>query len=143
MEGIRPVRKNGQVMVAGILVSWILNAISFAILTYFIAPAFHIGISADTITALLIAALVFGIINAVIRPIATLLSLPFIILTLGIFFFVLNALLLWLVAGLVPGFHVAGFWAAFWGAIWLGIIAWLITAIGLRGMVAGGTAPKV
>jgi putative membrane protein len=116
----------------GFLISWLLNAISFAILTYWIAPLFHIGIRADTVTALIIAALVFGIINAVIRPLATILSLPFIILTLGLFLFVLNALLLWLVGGVVPGFHVYGFWAAFWGAIWLGIISWVINAIGLR-----------
>jgi putative membrane protein len=122
-------------MLVGILISWVLNAIAFAILTYFIAPFFHIGISADGATALIIAALVFGIVNAVIRPIATLLSLPFIILTLGIFIFVLNALLLWLVGAIVPGFHVAGFWAAFWGAIWLGIISWVISIIGLRGAV--------
>ncbi len=123
----------------GILVSWLLNAISFAILTYFIAPAFHIGISTDGWVALLIAALVFGIVNAVVRPIATLISLPFIILTLGIFIFVLNALLLWLVGAIVPGFHVAGFWAGFWGAIWLGIISWVISLVGLRGALEGAT----
>ncbi|MGA9419117.1 MAG: phage holin family protein, partial [Candidatus Cybelea sp.] len=111
---------------------WLLNAISFAILTYWIAPFFHIGINADSVTALIVAALVFGIINAVIRPLATILSIPFIILTLGLFLFVLNALLLWLVGGVVAGFHVDGFWAAFWGAIWLGIISWVINAIGLR-----------
>jgi putative membrane protein len=116
----------------GFLISWLLNAISFAILTYWIAPLFHIGIHADTVTALIIAALVFGIINAVIRPLATILSIPLIIVTLGLFLFVLNALLLWLVGGIVPGFHVYGFWAAFWGAIWLGIISWAVNAIGLR-----------
>jgi len=129
-------------MLRGILVSWLLNAIAFAILTYLIAPAFHIGISADTVTAVVIAALVFGIINAVVRPIATLLSLPFIILTVGIFLFVVNALLLWLVAPFVPGFHINGFWAALWGAIWLGIISWLISLIGLRGALEGSTTPK-
>jgi putative membrane protein len=117
---------------AGFLISWLLNAISFAILTYWIAPFFHIGIRADTVTALIIAALVFGIINAVVRPLATILSLPFIIVTLGLFLFVLNALLLWLVGAIVPGFHVFGFWAGFWGAIWLGIISWVINATGLR-----------
>lgn len=116
----------------GFLISWLLNAISLAILTYWIAPLFRIGIHADSVTALIIAALVFGVINAVIRPLATILSLPFIILTLGLFLFVLNALLLWLVGAIVPGFHVYGFWAAFWGAIWLGIISWVINAIGLR-----------
>jgi putative membrane protein len=117
---------------AGFLISWLLNAISLAILTYWIAPFFRIGIHTDSMTALVIAALVFGVINAVVRPLATILSLPFIILTLGLFLFVLNALLLWLVGAIVPGFHVFGFWAAFWGAIWLGIISWVINATGLR-----------
>ncbi len=119
----------------GFLISWLLNAISFAILTYFVAPAFHIGISNDSVTALVIAALVFGIVNAVVKPIATIISIPFIVVTLGLFLFVLNAFMLWLVGAVVPGFHVAGFWAAFWGAIWLGIISWAISAVGLRGAV--------
>jgi putative membrane protein len=116
---------------AGFLVRWLLNAIAFAILVYWIAPLFHIGVFADTWVAVLIAALAFGIINAVIRPIATILSIPFIIVTLGLFLFVLNALLLWLVGAVVPGFHVMGFWAALWGAIWLGIISWVMSALGL------------
>jgi putative membrane protein len=123
--------------VAGFFSSWLLNAIAFAVLTYFVAPFFHIGISADGYTSLLIAALAFGIINAVVRPLATIISIPFIILTLGLFVFILNALLLWLVGGVVPGFHVDGFRAAFWGAIWLGIISWAISALGLRGALEG------
>jgi putative membrane protein len=121
--------------VVGFLISWLLNAISFAVLTYLVAPFFHIGISNDSVTALVIAALVFGIVNAVVRPIATIISIPFIVLTLGLFLFVLNAFMLWLVGAVVPGFHVDGFWAAFWGAIWLGIISWVISAVGLRGAV--------
>ena len=92
-----------------LLLSWILNAISLAILVYFIAPLFHIGVIAHNLGTLLIAALVFGIVNAIVRPIATLLSIPLIVVTLGLFLFVLNALLLWLVGAIVPGFHVDGF----------------------------------
>ncbi|MGA8099740.1 MAG: phage holin family protein [Candidatus Cybelea sp.] len=116
---------------AGLLVRWLLNAISLAILVYWIAPLFHIGVSANTWVAVVIAALAFGVINAVVRPIATIVSIPLIVITLGLFLFVLNALLLWLVGAIVPGFHVDGFWAAFWGAIWLGIISWVINAVGL------------
>ena len=115
-----------------LLLSWLLNAISLAILVYVIAPFFHIGVTASTVTALIIAALVFGVVNAIVRPIATLISIPLIVLTLGLFLFVLNALMLWLVGAIVPGFHVDGFWAAFWGAIWLGIISWIVNGIGWR-----------
>ena len=114
---------------AGFLIRWLLNAIALAILVYWIAPLFHIGVYAETWSAVIIAALAFGIINAIIRPIATIISIPLIVITLGLFLFVLNALLLWLVGAIVPGFHVVGFWAAFWGAIWLGIISWAISAI--------------
>lgn len=120
---------------AGLLVRWLLNAIALAILVYWIAPFFHIGVHADTWVAVIIAALAFGVINAVIRPIATIISIPLIVVTLGLFLFVLNALLLWLVGAIVPGFHVNGFWAAFWGAIWLGIISWLINLTGLSSAV--------
>ena len=116
----------------GLLLSWILNAISLAILVYFIAPFFHIGVSTHNIGTLIIAALVVGIVNAIVRPILTLLSIPLIVVTLGLFLFVVNALLLWLVGAIVPGFHVDGFWAAFWGAIWLGIISWIVNGIGQR-----------
>lgn len=121
------------------LISWLLNALSLWLLTKFVAPAFHIGVTVDTTTALLIAALVFGIVNAIVRPIALIVSLPFIVLSLGLFLFVVNALLFWLVAAVVPGFHIAGFWAAFWCAIWMGFISWIISAIGLR--VPEGNAP--
>lgn len=113
-----------------LLLSWLLNAISLAILVYFIAPLLHIGVTAHSLGSLIIAALVFGIVNAIVRPIAVLLSIPLIVVTLGLFLFVVNALLLWLVGAIVPGFHVDGFWAALWGAIWLGIISWIVNAIG-------------
>lgn len=70
---------------------------------------------------LLLVALVFGVINAVVRPVLMLLTLPVLILTLGLFTFVLNALMLWLTSALSGalglGFHVAGFWPAFFGAL--------------------------
>ena len=72
------------------LISLILNAVALWIVTLF-----HIGVSYDTLTALIIAALVLGIVNAIVRPIMMLLSLPFIILTLGLFIFVVNGLALW------------------------------------------------
>ena len=76
----------------------------------------------------LIAALVLGLVNAVIRPILVMLTLPVTILTLGLFLLVINALLFWAVASLIPGFNVGGFGAAFIGALLYTVITWLVDA---------------
>ena len=72
-------------------------------------------------------ALVFGVINATLRPLAKILAFPLIILTLGIFALVINGLMLWLTSslseGLGLGFHVRGFWAAFWGALVVSLVS--------------------
>jgi putative membrane protein len=82
---------------------------------------------------LLVVALIFGVVNAVIRPVLTLLSLPILILTLGLFTFVLNALMLWLTSWLSGalglGFHVAGFWPAFLGALVVTIVSALLSFV--------------
>lgn len=75
------------------------------------------------------AAIVIGLINAVIRPLALLLSLPINILTLGLFTLVVNALMFWLASSLVPGFVVSGFSAAFWGALVFWIVSWITNGI--------------
>lgn len=87
------------------------------------------GIHCDKFGALLGAALLLGIINAFIRPVLLLLSLPLIIVTMGLFIFVVNALLLMLVSSLVPEFHVAGFWSAFFGSIIISFISWVLSSI--------------
>lgn len=86
------------------------------------------GMYADTIFSLLAAALLLGIVNAFIRPVLLLLSLPLILLTLGFFILVVNALMLWLVGTIVPGFHVYSFWSAFFGSIIISIVSWLLSA---------------
>ena len=80
----------------------------------------------------LIAALVLGLVNAIVRPVLVLLTLPVTILTLGLFIFVLNGLLFWMVASWLEGFHVAGFWAAVFGAIVFSLVSWLLSALVLR-----------
>jgi putative membrane protein len=76
---------------------------------------------------LFVVALVFGVLNALIRPALFLLSLPFLILTLGLFTFILNAFMLWLTSeaseALGLGFHVSGFWAAFFGALVVSVVS--------------------
>lgn len=77
--------------------------------------------------SLLLVALVFGVVNAIVRPILKLLTCPLVLLTLGLFIFVINALMLWLTStlslSLGLGFHVAGFWSAFWGAVVVSIVS--------------------
>ena len=84
------------------------------------------GVAVASFGAALVAALVLGLVNAVIRPILIRLTLPATILTLGLFIFVINALLFWMVSHLVEGFDVGGFWSAFFGAIVYSVISWLL-----------------
>ena len=86
------------------------------------------GIRYDSVSALLSAALLLGILNAFLRPILLLLMAPLIILTLGLFIFVVNALMLLLVNDLVHGFHVDHFGSAFWGAILISVVSWILSA---------------
>ena len=94
----------------------------------FVAEKLIPGIYCDNLTALLGASLLLGIINAFVRPFLLLLSLPFIILTMGVFIFVVNALLLMLVSSLIPSFHVEGFWNAFFGAIIISLVSWILSS---------------
>lgn len=86
------------------------------------------GIRYDSATSLLLAALLLGILNAFVRPVLLLLSVPLILLTLGLFILVINALMLLLVPTIVSGFHVDTFGSAFWGAIVIGMVSWLLSA---------------
>jgi putative membrane protein len=77
-----------------------------------------------------------GILNAFFRPIALILTLPINILSLGLFTFIVNAVMLKMASGVIPGFDVQGFWAAVWGAFLISVISWLLNAfIGGRGTV--------
>jgi putative membrane protein len=86
------------------------------------------GIQYDSFDCLLGASLLLGIANAFIRPVLLLLSLPLILVTLGLFILIINALMLRLVGAVVPCFRVTGFWSAFFGAIIISIVSWLLSA---------------
>src|SRR5436853_7851361 len=90
------------------------------------------SIAVSSFAAALVAALVLGLVNAVIRPILILLTLPATILTLGLFIFVINGLLFWLVGSFIQGFVVAGFWWGVLGPIVHSIFPWLLAALVLR-----------
>ena len=87
------------------------------------------GIEVHGVLRLLLAALVFGLVNAVVRPVMVILSLPLTIVTLGLFLLVVNAAMLGLTALVIPGFEVAGFWPALWGAIVVSIVGWAATRL--------------
>jgi putative membrane protein len=75
------------------------------------------------------AAAVLGILNAFFRPILILLTLPINLLTLGLFTFVVNALLLMLTSSIISGFHVQGFWSAVFGSLVISVVSWLLTSV--------------
>jgi len=85
------------------------------------------GIHCTSVGALVGASLLLGIINAFVRPVLLLLSMPFIIVTMGMFIFVVNALLLLFVSQMIPAFNVDGFWSAFFGSILISITSWLLS----------------
>ena len=94
------------------------------------------GITIDSATTLIIAGLLLGLVNAIVRPFALLLSLPALLITLGLFLLVINAAMLGLVALMLPGFRIAGFWTAVGGAIVVSLVSWVGSwFIGSRGRV--------
>lgn len=93
-----------------------------------VASALMHGISYDSVGSLIAAALLLGILNAFIRPFLLILSAPLILLTLGFFILIINALLLYFVPKIIIGFHVYSFGSAFWGAIIISIVSWILSA---------------
>jgi putative membrane protein len=111
-----------------LLVVWLINALALLALPYLLD-----SIRIDNFYTALIVALVLGLVNAVLRPVLVLLTLPVTLLTLGLFIFVINGLLFWFVASFIEGFSVAGFWPAVFGAIIYSVLSWLCSAIVLGG----------
>ena len=107
-----------------LIARWFINALALMAVAYL-----YPGVVVTSIIAALGAALVLGLVNALIRPVLILLTLPATILTLGLFIFVINALLFWLVGELVPGFKVNGFMAALIGSILFSIISLLTNSL--------------
>lgn len=105
------------------LIHWLVIALALWVTAY-ILP----GVDFDTTQALVIAAVVLGLVNALIRPILTILTLPITILTLGLFYLVVNGFTFFIVAKLVPGFHVGGFWWAVLGALLVSLISSFVGA---------------
>lgn len=118
----------------GILIRIVLNAVAVWVATLLVGG---VDVTARTtatkIATLLVVGAIFGLVNATIKPVVKLLSLPLVILTLGLFALVVNALLFWLtaaVSGAVGApFEVDGFWSAFWGALVVGLVSWVLSIV--------------
>lgn len=108
-------------MIAKLLLKWAVCAISLGTATYLIK-----GIHIENFRALIIAALVIGLLNAILRPVFIFLTLPLNILTLGLFTFVINAIMVIFASELVSGFQVTNFWAALLAAIIMSIISLIL-----------------
>jgi putative membrane protein len=103
---------------------WLVNAVAVLVAANVIR-----GIEYETAAGLLVASLLLGILNALLRPLLLLLSLPLVVFTLGLFTLVINALLLMLVGQVVKSFHVANFWAAFWGALIISLVSLVLNTV--------------
>ena len=102
---------------------WVISALALAV-TAWVLP----GMNVSGLVSLLWAAIILGFLNAVIKPLFVVLTLPATIVTLGLFYFVLNGLFFGLAAGLVPGFHVNGFGWAMFGAFAMGVVSNMVSA---------------
>ena len=107
-----------------LLIVWLINAAALLAVSYLMP-----SISVDSFGSALVAALVLGLVNTLLRPILVLLTLPVTLITLGLFVLVINGLLFWLVGSFVVGFHVGGFWPGVFGAIIYSVISWLLSAV--------------
>lgn len=122
------------------LIRVLITAVALAVATVVVSGIqLRAGSTLSKVLTLIVVALIFGVVNAVLKPIAKTLGCLFYVLTLGLIGLVVNGLLLWLtswVAGkLSLPFHITGFWAAFWGAIIVGVVGWLLNMfVGDRGL---------
>lgn len=108
----------------GFLLHWLIVTAALWVAAYLVP-----GVMVSSVSALLIAALVLGLVNALVRPILTILTLPITIVTLGLFYLVVNGAAFGLAAALVPGFELAGFGSAVVGAFLVSLVSWALGAV--------------
>jgi putative membrane protein len=99
------------------------------ILAIILAASLVPGIRLDGVLPAVAAGVLLGLVNAVVRPVLLILTLPITLVTLGLFLLVLNGFCLWLVASVVRGFHVDGFWSAVLGALVVSALSWIVTVL--------------
>ena len=111
-----------------LIVLWLLNAVALLAVAYLL-PTIHVA----SLGAAMLAALLLGLVNAVLRPLLLLLTLPVTLLTLGLFIFVINGLMFWLAGSLIEGFSVSGFWPAVLGSLLYSVISWALSSLLVSG----------
>ncbi|MBY0410726.1 MAG: phage holin family protein [Burkholderiaceae bacterium] len=104
-----------------LLLKWLLSAVSLLLVAYL-----YSGVEVNSFSSALIAAFVIGLFNVVLRPVLVVLTLPVTVVTLGLFLFIINALMFWAAAGVLDGFHVAGFVAALVGSLIYSVLGLVI-----------------
>jgi len=107
-----------------LILKWLLSAAALLLVAHL-----YSGVQVQNFTAALIAALVIGLLNTVLRPVLVVLTLPVTVLTLGLFLFVVNALMFWFASGLLAGFHVTGFAAALVGSLLYSALGMVIDSV--------------
>jgi len=107
-----------------LIVLWLLNAVALLAVAY-LMPSIRVA----SFGSAMIAALVLGLINAVLRPLLVVLTLPATLLTLGLFLFVINGLMFWLAGSMLEGFHVGGFWSGVFGAVLYSIFSSVLSSL--------------
>lgn len=107
-----------------LLARMLLNGVAIIVAAYFVP-----GVTVAGPGTALVAGAILGIVNGLIRPILLVLTLPFTLVTLGLFIFVVNALCLGATAALVPGFAIASFWAALFGAVVVSVVSWMLNGL--------------
>lgn len=108
-------------MIGRLIATLVVNVVAI-----WVAAAIFDGIRYDDLATLAVTGVVLGIVNLLVRPIVTLLTLPFVVITLGLWLIVVNAIMLMLTSWLVDGFSVDGFWTALWAAIVIGLVNWIL-----------------
>jgi putative membrane protein len=106
------------------ILKWFVTTVSI----FIVANLFHL-IQFENLKVLILASLVLGILNVFMRPVLIFLTLPINILSLGLFTLIINAFLLYLASGIVPGFEITSFWKAFWAALLISIVSAMINFI--------------
>lgn len=106
------------------LLRLVLNGLAIMVAAWFVP-----GVRLAGVVPAIVAGVILGFVNALVRPVLLLLTLPFTLLTLGLFIFIVNAVCFALTAALVPGFDLSGFFAAFFGALIVTMVSWLLNAL--------------
>ena len=107
----------------GLIIRWLILTVAILVAAYVIE-----GIEVKGFWSAFFAAAILGVLNALFRPILIILTLPITILTLGLFTFVINAILVMMVSGVIGGFEVHGFWAALLGSLVISVVSWLLNS---------------